>query len=219
MRVLIYFITEADTKFIGSIIVTDISYSEKSIYKKFDPKDTQAFITNFTSPTDIEDLKYFFHEQGGTNLDVLIDEYKEGTEWSVHSGATIGNIVFFMCAKTSWDTRHVGGLRKIAREEGDPALIRFAEDQYKKYKKYAGKILAVGQITDNPYEISPQYYGQRSQWFARIDNIVLFAKPVDISQFNDFVMVSRTNAITKLTPEQTGSLMKIIQRENPDCFR
>ena len=42
MRVLIYFITEADTKFIGSIIVTDISYSEKSIYKKFDPKDTQG---------------------------------------------------------------------------------------------------------------------------------------------------------------------------------
>ena len=199
--------------------MTDISYSEKSIYKKFDPKDTQAFITNFTSPTDIEDLKYFFHEQGGTNLDVLIDEYKKGTEWSVHSGATIGNIVFFMCAKTSWDTRHVGGLRKIAREEGNIALQRFADAQYQKYKKYAGKILAVGQITESPYEIPPQYYGQRSQWFALIDNIILLSNPVDISKFKDFIMVSRTSSITKLTPSQTASLMEMIQRDNPDNFK
>ena len=199
--------------------MTDISYSEKSIYKEFYPKDTQSFITNFTSPTYIEDLKYFFHEQGGTNLDVLIDEYKEGTEWSVHSGATIGNIVFFMCAKTSWDTRHVGGLRKIAREEGNIALQRFADAQYQKYKKYAGKILAVGQITESPYEIPPQYYGQRSQWFALIDNIILLSNPVDISKFKDFIMVSRTSSITKLTPSQTASLMEMIQRDNPDNFK
>ena len=188
-------------------------------YSKVDPYGTQAFITNFTSPTDIEELEYFLHDQGGTNLDMLIEDYNEGVEWSVHNRANIGNIVFFMCAKTSWDTRHVGGLRKIAREEGNIALQRFADAQYQKYKKYAGKILAVGQITESPYEIPPQYYGQRSQWFALIDNIILLSNPVDISKFKDFIMVSRTSSITKLTPSQTALLMEMIQRDNPDNFK
>ena len=174
-----------------------------------------AFINNFQSPTDIEELRDFLQNYSGTNLDILLNDFKEGIEWSVHKDASIGEVVFFMCAKTSWDTRHIGGLRKIAREEGDIELIKFADEQYEKYKKYAGKIIAVGYVAEPPYEIPPYYYGQRSQWFANIDHIVILPNPVDISKFNAFITVSRTSAITKLKPSQFTSLIEVIERENP----
>lgn len=175
-----------------------------------------AFINNFQSPTDIDELRDFLESSGGTNLDILLNEYKDGIEWSVHKNADIGDVVFFMCAKSSWDSRHIGGLRKEAREEGDAELIRFADEQYEKYKKIAGKIIAVGVVAALPDEVPPYYYGQRSQWFALIDHIVLLKNPVDISKFNDFIMVSRTSAITKLKPEQFAMLIGVIERENPN---
>ena len=55
----------------------------------------------------------------GSNLDILLNDYRNGVEWSVPSDAEYGDAVFFMCAKTSVDSRHMAGVRKQAIESGD----------------------------------------------------------------------------------------------------
>ena len=58
----------------------------------------------------------------------------------------------------------------------------------------------------------------RSPWYARIDNIHVLDAPVSIDQFRDFIKVSRTGAITKLTPKQEALLQNLVaenaSREN-----
>ena len=171
-----------------------------------------SFITNFQSPVDLEELKEFWQMGIGSNLDILLNDYQDGTEWSVPSDAEVGDTVFFMCAKTSVDSRHMARVRKQAMQAGDAELIRIAEEQYSLHKRYAGKILAVGILTDDPYEELSA--GGRSSWFAEIDQINLLANPVDISEFNSFIMVSRTGAITKLSDSQYASLVELIEIKN-----
>lgn len=172
-----------------------------------------SFITNIQSPVDLEELKEFQQMGIGSNLDILLNDYQNGTEWSVPSDAEVGDTVFFMCAKTSVDSRHMAGVRKQAMQRGDPALIRIVEKQYSLHKRYAGKILAAGIVTDDPYEELSA--GGHSSWFAEINQISLLANPVDISEFNSFIMVSRTGAITKLSDSQHASLVELIDSRNP----
>ena len=171
-----------------------------------------AFITNFQSPVDLEELKQFQQMGTGSNLEILLNECQDGTDWSVPSDAKVGDTVFFMCAKTSVDSRHMAGVKRQAMETGDAELIRIAEEQYSLHKRYAGTILAVGIVADDPYE--EQSFGGRAPWFAAIDQIVLLANPVDISEFKSFIMVSRTGAITKLSDSQYASLVELIDIKN-----
>ena len=38
----------------------------------------KIIITNFTAPSDLNDLYYYF-ENGGTNLDILLEDFKLGS--------------------------------------------------------------------------------------------------------------------------------------------
>ncbi len=46
----------------------------------------------------------------------------------------------------------------------------------------------------------------RSVYYAPIDNISLIEPPINIAEFRDFIMISRTGAITKLDDEQDERL-------------
>lgn len=151
----------------------------------------------------------------GTNLDKLICDVPDETEWTSDKDAQIGDTVFFMCAKTS--VNHMGHVRKQASETGDQKFIKFAEDQYSKYREYAGKIVAVGTVADYPFQSDDSGYREahwRSPWYAIINNLILLNNPVSIDSFRDFIKVSRTGAITKLTSEQEKQLLDIIRKTN-----
>jgi hypothetical protein len=101
-----------------------------------------------------------------------------------------------------------------AKRLGNRDLILFAEEQKEKYYRCHGKILAIGKVVDQPRqdvsEFEYQYW--RSPWYARIEQIEILEKPVDISDFRDFITVSRTGAITKLTVEQEEKLLQLIDQ-------
>lgn len=171
-----------------------------------------SFITNFQSPVGIDDLVERF-EVGQSNIDILFASAIDGwTEWTVAKDAEIGDTVFFMCAKTSKD--HIRAGVNEAKRLGNRDLILFAEEQKEKYYRYHGKILAIGKVVDQPRqdvsEFEYQYW--RSPWYARIEQIEILEKPVDISDFRDFITVSRTGAITKLTVEQEEKLLQLIDQ-------
>lgn len=61
-----------------------------------------AFITNFQSPVELDDLKDRLDCGGITNLDMILHPEKfSPIEWTVDKEAKIGDVVVFMCAKTS----------------------------------------------------------------------------------------------------------------------
>lgn len=171
-----------------------------------------AFITNFQSSIELVDYLERYSLDKKTNIDkILEDAEKDYTEWTVDKDAKIGDTVYFMCAKTSID--HMRSLRKNIRENYlDDALLEFTESQFEKYKKYAGKIIAIGKIVSEPFQADSGYIKPywRSPWYASIEEMNLLKNPVDISQFRDFIMVSRTGAITRLTIDQGERLNNLI---------
>ena len=173
-----------------------------------------SFITNFQSPVELDDLIDRFKSDGITNLDMILDrEQYVSVAWTVDKNATVGDTVYFMCAKTSVD--HMGHLCALLRkaEVADEELLAYAEAQRKQYREKAGQIIAVGRVADEPFSMwdsgwnSPYW---RSPWYARIDNIRVLDRSVSITEFRDFIQVSRTGAITKLTNEQNEALQKLI---------
>lgn len=186
-------------------------------YEEIETED--VFITNFQSPTDIADLKERFELDRKTNLDIILANGAESglTEWTVPKTAKEGDIVLFMCAKTSKD--HIGHVCAQAKELGDEVLIQYAEEQRENYKKYAGNIVAVGTVMDNAYQLQDSGYENqywKSPWYAVIDGVQILENPISISEFRSFITVSRTGAITNLDPAQWEKLSALILRDNPE---
>lgn len=76
-----------------------------------------AFITNFQSPVELDDLKDRLDCGGITNLDMILHPEKfSPIEWTVDKEAKIGDVVVFMCAKTS--VNHIAHLCKQLKDGG-----------------------------------------------------------------------------------------------------
>lgn len=173
-----------------------------------------AFITNFQSSVELVDLLERYNLDKKTNIDKFLEDVEDDyTEWTVDKEAKIGDIVYFMCAKTSVD--HMRSLRKnIIENYFDDDLLEFTESQFEKYKKYAGKIIAIGKLVSEPFQADSGYTKPywRSPWYASVEELKLLKNPVDISQFRDFIKVSRTGAITRLSKAQEERLNNLIGR-------
>ncbi len=176
-----------------------------------------AFITNFQSPVELDDLIDRYRFDGRTNIDILLEDSDKDrfTEWTVPKDAQVGDIALFMCAKSSKD--HMGHVLKLAKMDGDPGLIAFAERQRDTYKKYAGNILAIGFVDEEPYQLIDsgyRYQYWRSPWYAKIRDIRILSNMVNISEYRDFIKISRTGAITKLSYQQWSQLKDLIELKN-----
>lgn len=172
-----------------------------------------SFITNFQSPQTLDELMDFMQYGTGSNLEALLNDYETGTNWTVPSDAKIGDVVFFMCARSSIDYRHLATVRRQAHASGDSTLIQAVEEQFALHAEYAGKILVVGIVDQAPQKRSSDeaYPG----WGADIGKMILLKNPVDLSEFKSFIQVSSRSAITKLSESQYHSLMRLIEQRNP----
>lgn len=177
-----------------------------------------AFITNFQSPVELDDLIDRYERGKITNLDMILGHKNFiPVEWAADKDAAVGDTVYFMCAKTSAD--HMGHLCAVLRSMDlvGTDLYAFALTQRSAYREYAGSIVAVGRVADKPFQTdvsgweSPYW---RSPWYAKIEEIELLDKPVNISDFRAFIKVSRTGAITKLNAEQHQKLETLINSTN-----
>lgn len=177
-----------------------------------------AFITNFQSPVELDDLIDRYERGKITNLDMILGHKNSiPLEWTVDKDAAVGDTVYFMCAKTSVD--HMSHLCAVLRSMDlvGTDLYAFALSQRAVYREYAGSIVAVGKIAGKPFQTdvsgwdSPHW---RSPWYAKIEEIELLDKPINISAFRDFIKVSRTGAITKLNAEQYQKLEILVKPKN-----
>ena len=170
-----------------------------------------AFIINFQSPKELIDLIDRFTSDGLTNIDHILHFDDTLMEWTVDKNCSVGDEVYFMCAKTSKD--HMRRVLSEARLLGDNDIIAFAEEKLMLYKEYAGKIVATGSVIDEPFQTDNSGYefpAWRNPWYAKIGSFILLDNPVGIDDFRSFITVSRTGSITRLTKEQTEKLKGLI---------
>lgn len=178
-----------------------------------------VIITNFQAPKEIEDLIYRYENVDKlTSLDILIhDVLNEGeTEWTVSKDSKPGDIVLFMCAKTSID--HISRLANEAKSLDNKNFTKYASEQREAYRKHAGKILAIGRLEGRPFYSKSDYpyQGWKSPWYGKIVDLTWLENAISIDNFRDFIKISRTGAITKPTNEQWQILSEIIVKSGND---
>ena len=161
-------------------------------------------------------------------MDKLLYMYKgDRVDWTVPSWAKTGDIVFFMHSKTS--NSHLTAIRTEFEQragsysDADRLWLKYwINHALDVHRQYGGKIFAIGRVAGKPRrETFHEYEHWASTIYADIDDIFILSDPVDISEFNDVIYVSRQGAITGVFGEQYYELMSRIEAKNsiPKMYR
>lgn len=171
------------------------------------------FIANFNNSRNLQDIKYLYDKYKGTNLDFLLQDSEIGrANWSVPRGASIGDIVIFMCAKTARD--NLGLATSHIPEYYGEDFREFVDKQKVLYKKYSGNLLGCGIVSSNPNYVEPEKW-----WMADIEHLCLFETPIYIDEFRSFISISKTNSFTYLKDDQWERLKWVVNQFNPEFFQ
>lgn len=177
----------------------------------------QAFINNISFPNTLDELEYFADKFNVEEI-LTVDE----TEWTAPKWVVPGDIVFFFHAKTA--ISRITKLETELRHEKDS----FPEEEHEwlwnalqrargLYKNYGGKIFAVGRISGRSiYDLQEgdEIFHWSSRFYAPIDRLYVLEHPLDISEFSDFIFLSRQSAITPVIGSDFKRLKKIIMANN-----
>ena len=180
-----------------------------------------AHINNISFPKTIEQLEYFIYEHGCYNVEDVINEANEGyTVWTVPRSSVVGDIVLFFHAKTAiqWIRKLETLTKTLDQEKHDINLLyNWLQRARTLYSLYGGKIFAIGRISSRPErEDEPEFqYHWSGRIYAEINDLYLLDTPVDISNFNSFIFVSRQSSITPLPSKEFEKLKTIIKAKNP----
>ena len=178
-----------------------------------------AHISNISFPTSIEELEVFVYEHGLYNLeDILL---AADNCWTVPATSKIGDIVLFYHAKTAISriTALITTVRSLTDETShDKALlVEWLERARKLFKIYGGKIFAVARVTGSPEYWDDEEDGSyhwRGRIYADVGDIVVLETPIDISEFNEFIKISRQSGITPLPAKEFRQLRELMKRKN-----
>ena len=190
----------------------------------------QSFINNISFPKTLEELNCFVTEHGCFNVEDIL--WESETVWTSPKWAKIGDIVFFMHSKTAKST--ITSLRTQLNNEryNIPnkkynVLMDWINRGLDLYSQYGGKIFAIGKVigapeyitdSDDDYE-DASFYHWGSRIYSEIEVFVL-ETPIDISEFNDFIFVSRQSGITPVFGKEFIKLRDLIasKNETPEYF-
>lgn len=178
-----------------------------------------AHINNISFPKTIEQLETFIYEHGCYNVEDVINEAEEGyTIWTVPRSSAVGDIVLYFHAKTAIQTiRKLTTVARLLDETiHDKGLILEWLDRAKDlYSLYGGKIFAIGRVHSRPKtEDGNNEYHWSGRVYAEVGDLWLLDTPIDISEFNSFILVSRQSAITPLPSTEFEKLKEIISEKN-----
>jgi len=178
----------------------------------------QAFIANMAAPSTLKEMQYV----DGKSLPEDVLSSSENV-WTVPRWAKAGDIVFFMHTKTARTT-----LTRLRTELDQNDSVGASERMYFQkminhnldiHAQYGGKIFAVGRVCGGPETVTAEdlanaIFHWRSRVYASIDHVTPLANPLDISEFNDLVIVSRGSALTPLYDDEFVGLRKRIGAKN-----
>lgn len=181
-----------------------------------------AHINNISFPKTIEQLEDFIYEHGCYNVEDVINEAADGyTIWTVPRSSVVGDIVLYFHAKTAiqWIRKLETATKTLDSETHDiNLLIEWLKRARALYSLYGGKIFAIGRIGSRPekedeFEFQHHWSGRI---YADVKDLYLLKTPIDISEFNSFILVSRQSAITPLPSKEFEELKSLIKVKNPD---
>jgi hypothetical protein len=180
-----------------------------------------AHINNISFPKTIEQLEDFIYEHGCYNVEDVINEAVDGyTIWTVPRSSVVGDIVLYFHAKTA-----IQWIRKLetATRALDPTmhdqklLVEWLQRARELYSLYGGKIFAIGRIGSRPEKEELEFQNHWSgRVYADVKDLYLLETPIDISEFNSFILVSRQSAITPLPSKEFEKLKALIKSKNCD---
>ena len=185
----------------------------------------QAFINNISFPKTLDELEFFATEHGEFNVEDVL--YEDPVIWTVPRWAKINDVVFFMHSKTSISTithlrTELNRMKSDYSDERYSLLMEWINKGLALYKQYGGKIFAIGRVSGAPEydddvmeDPEDSQFHWKSKVYAEISDIAVLPNPVDISQFNSFIMVSRQSGITPVLGREFGKLREVIQENNP----
>lgn len=199
----------------------------------------QAFITNISFPTTLDELYGYVHlfdvekilgcdyfdfiDDNGfyDDCDTKVYERRENC-WTAPKWCKKGDIVFFMHSKTAnVKIRRLRSELLNNRENLSPdyfwtmmnALIRAK----RLHELYGGRIFAIGEVSGQLIN-DPNSNGESQHWkssiYAPINSIFLLENPIDISQFNSKIMISRQSTITSVSGENFKYLKNLMLQNN-----
>lgn len=184
-----------------------------------------AHINNISFPKTIDELEMFIYKHGCFNVEDIINDSAKGyTVWTVPRHSAIGDLVLFFHAKTAiqWIRKLETDIKSLDEGEHDKNLLmEWLNRARRLYSLYGGKIFAIGRVSSSPEreEYSDMDSGLchwGSKIYAEISNVVLLDNPIDISEFNSFILVSRQSGITPLPANEFQKLKEIIVSKNTD---
>ena len=181
-----------------------------------------AHINNISFPKTIEQLEDFIYEHGCYNVEDVINEAADGyTIWTVPRSSVVGDVVLYFHAKTTiqWIRKLETATKTLNSETHDiNLLIEWLKRARALYSLYGGKIFAIGRIGSRPekedeFEFQHHWSGRV---YADVKDLYLLKTPIDISEFNSFILVSRQSAITPLPSKEFEELKSLVKVKNPD---
>ena len=183
-------------------------------------KFVNAHINNISFPKTIDQLEEFIYEHGCYNVEDVIDEAPDGyTNWTVPRNSVVGDIVLYFHAKTAiqWIRKLETSTKTLDPQLHDKKLLlEWLQRARKLYSLYGGKIFAVGRVSSRPEhedDVNPYHWSGRV--YADITDLYLLETPIDISEFNSFILVSRQSAITPLPSKEFERLKLLVGDKNP----
>ena len=197
-------------------------------------KYVQAIINNVNFDSSLEEV--YVNRCGWSPAEIIInnsdyyqDDFKKKGKtlfrvtWTVRPWMKAGDIVFFMCGKTSAKKAHKC-LKQLEKEINKPDCKYTAEEigemqEYLKYgtkicDQYAGYIFAIGMLSGTPYYEAPTKSNihWRSRVYAPIENIYyLKEKPISVDEISDIVTIAYQTAITPIYGKEFETLLNLVK--------
>ncbi len=182
----------------------------------------KAYINNISFPSNLEELSNRIDEFGTMDMEDVIAS--NPGEWSVPKYAKAGELVFFMHTKTA--NAKISAVKReyLNSQDKDKNIWNVLLRAKEIYKKFGGKIFAIGFISEDPECYDPPLDYEvhfKSKYFANITNTFVLDNPIDISEFRDFIKISQFGSITILDNKKFNKLRELILTKNkvPDCFK
>lgn len=181
-----------------------------------------AHINNISFPKTIEQLEAFIYEQGCYNVEDVINEATDGyTVWTVPRNSVVGDVVLYFHAKTAiqWIRKLETATKTLDSEIHDKdILFEWLQRARKLYSMCGGKIFAIGRVGSRPEREEDLTFEHHwsGRIYADVKDLYLLETPIDISEFNSFILVSRQSSITPLPAKEFEELKALIKLKNPN---
>ena len=197
-----------------SFVKEGAAYVDRRVLK---PTYIHVFINNISFPKTLDELRYFIYENGQYNVEDVL--HCSEVEWTVPRWAVEGDVCLFMHSEYAFST--ISALKSELVRKKDKynpqdydLMMEWLEHGKALHKKYGGKVFAIAEVIGSPEVIVDFGNSEQLHWsskvYAIMGNICVLENPIDISEFRDFIFVSRQSAITQIFGQEYAQLKKII---------